>query len=211
MAIFKVLYDPLNIVDASDNPLVAASLNDALVVRRLLHQFGVRSAFIGLFLDREPVQMRNGVGGALARPQTPNKLQRILLCLWQRHRQGHDVLMIQQLGRRLITASPLADENAGPRKPRSASQRPDWGFLFWNNHDQRWVGQVSDSCVCEQTRYGAEASVSAATSGRGFFFCADGLVSVWDGSTPSLPVASTEAPVNQRGWGFSFWNIRKRD
>jgi hypothetical protein len=67
----------------------------------------------------------------LARPQTPNKLQRILLCLWQRHRQGHDVLMIQQLGRRLITASPLADENAGPRKPRSASQRPDWGFLFF--------------------------------------------------------------------------------
>jgi hypothetical protein len=41
--------------------------------------------------------------------------------------------MIQQLGRRLITASPLADENAGPRKPGSASQRPDWGFLFWNN------------------------------------------------------------------------------
>jgi hypothetical protein len=110
----------------------------------------------------------------LARPQTPNKLQRILLCLWQRHRQGHDVLMIQQLGRRLITASPLADENAGPRKPRSASQRPDWGFLFWNNHDQRWVGQVSDSCVCAQTRDGAEASVSAATSGRGFFVCADG-------------------------------------
>jgi hypothetical protein len=71
VAIFKVLYDPLNIVDASDNPLVAASLNDALVVRRLLYQFGVRSAFIGLFLDREPVQMRNGVGGALARPQTP--------------------------------------------------------------------------------------------------------------------------------------------
>jgi hypothetical protein len=30
VAIFKVLYDPLNIVDASDNPLVAASLNDAL-------------------------------------------------------------------------------------------------------------------------------------------------------------------------------------
>ena len=68
--------------------------------------------------------------------------------------------MIQQLGRRLITASPLADENAGPRKPGSASQRPDWGFLFWNNaiSFRRWSGVYRDL---------TEASVPR-PGGRGF-------------------------------------------
>src|SRR6185312_9217786 len=63
---------------------------------------------------------------------------------------------------------PLWQTKTPGRKPRSASQRPDWGFLFWNNHDQLGLAKVSDSCVCEQTRDGAEASVSAATSSRGF-------------------------------------------
>src|SRR6185312_1714570 len=63
---------------------------------------------------------------------------------------------------------PLWQTKTPGRKPRSASQRPDWGFLFWNNHDQLGLAKVSDSCVCEQTRVGAEASVSAATSSRGF-------------------------------------------